>query len=78
MSLPELLLMLREEAKRDARRALLDLQTEALSAFALWDKESGRRLERLRKLLGEQVEPPQQATTEDLEDVFAAWGAGSG
>lgn len=74
MSLPEVLLVLREDHRREATRALLNLQTEALAAFAVWDKEAGRKLESLRRLLSNQTEPIVQATSQDLEKIFAGWG----
>lgn len=51
MSLPELLLVLREDTRREATRALMALQSEALAAFAVWDTEAGRKLERFHKAL---------------------------
>jgi hypothetical protein len=75
MSLPEVLLLLREDGRREAGRALVALQTQALAAFAVWDKEAGRRLERLRQGLIQSNLPPEPADPWKLEDALADWGA---
>jgi len=75
MSLPEVLLVLREDHRRESTRALLALQTEALAAFAVWDKESGRKLDRFRKDIAQSLSAENQPGTKDLAGVFSAWGA---
>jgi hypothetical protein len=74
MSLPEVLLVLREDGKREASRALMALQTQALAAFAVWDKEAGRRLERYRRTLGESLFPAKAPDAEELGRIFGCWG----
>jgi hypothetical protein len=75
MSIPEVLLIIREDNRRESNRFLVALQSDALAAFAVWDKEAGRRLEHFRKLLTERLDPPKPAQPQDLGKVFAAWGA---
>jgi len=75
MSLPEVLLVLREDHRREASRALVALQTEALAAFAVWDMEAGRKLERFRRSLGEPLSTPEVVATEKLSRIFGQWGA---
>ena len=75
MSLPEVLLILREDQKRESARALMALQSQALAAFAVWDKESGRKLEQFRRALGESLFRERKVESEDLERVFGQWGA---
>jgi hypothetical protein len=74
MSLPEVLLILREDQKRESARALMALQSQALTAFAVWDKESGRKLEQLRRSLGESLYP-QVGDAKQLVGVLSSWGA---
>jgi hypothetical protein len=74
MSLPEVLLVLREDERREATRALMALQTEALAAFAVWDKEAGRKLEQLRRSLGEVLVPPRPSSPAELVCAFSDWG----
>jgi hypothetical protein len=77
MSLPEVLLVLREDGKREASRALMALQTQALAAFAVWDKEAGRKLEQFRRSL---AEPLSASTPEDIDRLvrsLAEWGCES-
>jgi hypothetical protein len=75
MSLPEVLLILREDHRRESTKALLALQTEALAAFAVWDKDAGRKLEQFRRILGKSLEPQDSVSTDDLGSVFSGWGA---
>lgn len=51
------------------------LQSQALTAFAVWDKESGRKLEQFRRALGESLFRERKVESEDLERVFGQWGA---
>jgi hypothetical protein len=75
MSLPEVLLVLREDGRREAGKAIMALQTQALAAFAVWDNEAGRRLDRLRRSLAESASLNQQAKgNPKLEEVFRDWG----
>jgi hypothetical protein len=74
MSLPEVLLVLREDSRREAGRALVALQTQTLAAFAVWDKDAGRRLEKLQKVLSEPLAPKRPASDDQLEAVFDVWG----
>jgi hypothetical protein len=75
MSLPEVLLLLREDGRREAGRALVALQTQALAAFAVWDKEAGRRLERWRQGLIQSNLPPEPVDPWKLQAALADWGA---
>lgn len=74
MSLPEVLLLLDEQDKRDCERALLKLQTQSLANFAVWDKDAGGKLERLHKTLLQKIQPPGSASTEDVATVLSQWG----
>lgn len=76
MSLPEVLLILREDHRKESTKALLALQTEALAAFAVWDKEAGRKLEQFRRALGDSLIRTKPAEAEELEQVFGQWGIG--
>jgi hypothetical protein len=66
--------VLREDHRREATRALLALQTQALANFAVWDKEAGRKLEQFRSHIAERVKPQAAPAQKDLETVFADWG----
>lgn len=75
MSLPEVLLILREDHRRESTKALLALQTEALAAFAVWDKDAGRKLETFRKTLGRSLAPEDPANPDQLLSALNDWGA---
>jgi hypothetical protein len=75
MSLPEVLLLLREDHRRESTKALLALQTQALAAFAVWDREAGRKLEQFRRSLGKSLAPQKSGSTDELGSVFSGWGA---
>jgi hypothetical protein len=77
MSLPEVLLVLREDGRRQAGKAIMALQTQALAAFAVWDKEAGRRLERLRRSLENSIGLSKPADGEGLDKIFRSWGVES-
>ena len=76
MSLPEVQLVLQEDQRREASRALVALQGEALAAFAVWDKRAGRQLESLGQDLQRQARNNQPAETSPLQlsGVFSQWG----
>jgi hypothetical protein len=74
MSLPEVLLVLREDARREAGRALVALQTQALAAFAVWDREAGRRLEQFKRSLGDSLLPAKAPDTQELGRIIGGWG----
>lgn len=78
MSLPEVLLVLREDHRRETTKALLALQTEALATFAVWDKDAGRKLEQFRRMLGDSLVPEKPANCEELGRIFGQWGATAG
>jgi hypothetical protein len=77
MSLPEVRLILEEAARKESEQTLVALQNEALTAFAVWDKSAGRRLEKLAKYLQQQADYAEQSppSRSELSGVFAAWGA---
>jgi hypothetical protein len=74
MSLPEVLLVLREDSRREAGRALVALQTQALAAFAVWDKGAGRRLEQFRRSLCGRLFPLNPSRSDEVATAFSAWG----
>jgi len=76
MSLPEVQLVLQEDQRREASRALVALQGEALAAFAVWDKRAGRQLESLGQDLQRQArnDQPAEPSPLQLSGVFSQWG----
>lgn len=77
MSLPEVLLILEEAARSESEQALIALQAETLSAFAVWDKQAGRRLEKLARELQRQAQnhEPAEPSSSQLSGLFSQWGA---
>jgi len=74
MSLPEVLLVLREEHRQESAQALLALNTHTLAAFAVWDKEAGRKLTELQRALVNSATPAEKPSTPSLGAVFQGWG----